>query len=198
MALIDFDEYIVPNYNYTLIDMIKSLSKHWKYEKTGSFSFQNAFFYLQFPNDDQITGDDDIQNELITQVKTQRKKKLNPHRQRSKYICRPETVIEVGNHFIWQYRSEYSVYNVEPEIAMLHHYRVRLHSSLYCIYLVFFYSYNNSLLLLIIKICEFGGDDCIKDPSVTDRTAHKYGDQLIERVQFIYETLKNRCDLPDL
>jgi hypothetical protein len=47
-------------------------------------------------------------------------------------------------------------------------------------------------------VCEFGGNDCIKSPSVEDRTAHKYGKRLIERVNAVYRHLKNVCDLPDL
>lgn len=47
-------------------------------------------------------------------------------------------------------------------------------------------------------MCEFGGDDCIKAPSVIDRTAHKYADSLIQRVQEIYNQLKIPCNLADL
>lgn len=47
-------------------------------------------------------------------------------------------------------------------------------------------------------MCEFGGDDCIKTPSVDDRTAHKYGSRLMERVGAAYEHLKDVCQLPDM
>lgn len=48
------------------------------------------------------------------------------------------------------------------------------------------------------RVCEFGGDDCIKTPSVEDRTAHKYSSRLIERVGAIYEHLRVPCKLSDL
>lgn len=48
------------------------------------------------------------------------------------------------------------------------------------------------------KVCEFGGDDCIKAPSVVDRTAHKYSDRLVRRVDEIYNQLKRSCKLADL
>lgn len=47
-------------------------------------------------------------------------------------------------------------------------------------------------------MCEFGGDDCVKAPSVVDRTAHKYSDRLIQRVEEIYNQLKIPCNLADL
>lgn len=48
------------------------------------------------------------------------------------------------------------------------------------------------------RVCEFGGDDCIKTPSVEDRTAHKYSSRLIERVGAIYEHLRLPCQLSEL
>lgn len=49
-----------------------------------------------------------------------------------------------------------------------------------------------------MKVCEFGGDDCVKAPSVLDRTAHKYSDRLVRRVEEIYNQLKEPCNLSDL
>lgn len=51
---------------------------------------------------------------------------------------------------------------------------------------------------IVTKVCEFGGDDCIKAPSVVDRTAHKYSDRLVQRVEEIYNQLKVPCNLADL
>lgn len=59
----------------------------------------------------------------------------------------------------------------------------------------FFISFNFSIDK---KVCEFGGDDCIKAPSVLDRTAHKYSDRLVRRVDEIYNQLKIPCNLADL
>lgn len=64
-------------------------------KSTGSYSFQNAFFYLQWPDDTSLS-EDAFENNLITLRKTRRRAKLHPHKQRSKYICRPEYVIEAG------------------------------------------------------------------------------------------------------
>lgn len=47
-------------------------------------------------------------------------------------------------------------------------------------------------------MCEFGGNDCIKSPSVEDRTTHKYSTRLTDRVGSVYESLKDVCHLPEL
>ncbi|XP_055546069.1 uncharacterized protein LOC129730620 isoform X2 [Wyeomyia smithii] len=174
VALIDLDEFIIPHNNDTLIDLINWLSKRINNRNTGAYSFQNAFFYLQFA-DDSLMYDDgtsriDLRAALTTQRKTRRRSKLHPQKQRSKYICRPEAVIEAGNHFVWEFCPGRGSLNVPTDAAILHHYRV----------------------------CEFGGDDCIKSPSVVDRTAHRYSKRLVDRVGTVYNYLKDTCDLPEI
>jgi hypothetical protein len=88
--------------------------------RKGSFSFQNAFFYLKWPDD---TSEYPDAWPLVTLRKTRRKTKLNPHRQRSKYVVIARNVIEVGNHFVWEHVKGYGAAMVSPEVAMLHHYR---------------------------------------------------------------------------
>lgn len=129
MALIDFDEFIIPRHNDTLNDLIKWLSQRINNRNTGAYSFQNAFFYLQFPDDEQIYNPDSTQNRqfkkaLITQKKTRRRTKLHPQKQRSKYICKPEAVVEAGNHFVWEFSPGKGSLNVPADSAILHHYRV--------------------------------------------------------------------------
>lgn len=57
-----------------------------------------------------------------------RRAKLHPQKQRSKYICKPEAVVEAGNHFVWEFCPGKGSLNVPSDAAILHHYRV-------CIYL---------------------------------------------------------------
>lgn len=102
--------------------------------------------------------------------KTKRKAKLHPHKQRSKYICRPEFVIEAGNHFVWEFLPGHGTINVPADSAILHHYR----------------------------ICEFGGNDCVKTANIRDRTAFKYRDRLVSNVNTNWNELKTKCKLPDV
>ncbi|ERL96193.1 hypothetical protein D910_01374 [Dendroctonus ponderosae] len=168
--LIDLDEYIIPNYNETLPQLIDYLNHRLKARSTGSYSFQNAFFYLQWNDDAKVEElSDPISANLVTLKKTRRKTKLHPHKQRSKYICRPELVVEAGNHFVWEFIPAHGTLNVPADAAILHHYR----------------------------ICEFGGNDCIKTSSTVDRTAYRYLHSLTSAVRARYDQLKLKCNLSD-
>ncbi|KAF7267066.1 uncharacterized protein LOC143202028 [Rhynchophorus ferrugineus] len=168
ILLIDLDEYIIPNYNETLPQLIDYLNHRLNTRTTGSFSFQNAFFYLQWDDDSEVYDfSDPISSNLVTLKKTRRKTKLHPHKQRSKYICRPELVVEAGNHFVWEFIPGHGTLNVPADAAILHHYR----------------------------ICEFGGNDCIKTSSTVDKTAYKYLQSLTRAVREQYDKLKYSCNL---
>ena len=84
---------------------------------TSAYSFQNAFFYLQFADDPEAGSS------MRVLRKTRRKSKFNPQKQRSKYICVPRNVKEAGNHFIWEF-GRGSNLNVPTKYGYLHHYRV--------------------------------------------------------------------------
>lgn len=68
------------------------------------------------------------------------------------------------------YLSGHGTLNVPADAAILHHYRV----------------------------CEFGGNDCIKTASTIDTTAFRYKDRLIEAVKGRYNSLKDSCQLYEL
>ncbi|XP_076646085.1 uncharacterized protein LOC143355276 [Halictus rubicundus] len=171
VALVDLDEFIIPRHNDTIIDLIRWMGSRMNTKSTGAYSFQNAFFYLQWADDPFIvTSRTPIEAGLITLRKTRRRAKLHPHKQRSKYICKPQNVVEAGNHFVWEFIPGHGTLNVPSGSAILHHYRV----------------------------CEFGGDDCIKTQSLVDRTAYKYKDRLSENVAKTWTDLSAECLLPKL
>ena len=170
------DELIVPHTNLTIPDMLNHVNSGQVVTKSGqplklpkvvsSYSFQNAFFYLQFPDDAQTAGS---KVQLRVLRKTQRKSKFNPQKQRSKFVCVPRNVVEVGNHFIWQFHTGHAV-NVPTKEGFLHHYRV----------------------------CEFGGDDCVQAPNQVDRTLLKYRHQLERNVGNIVDKLRTKCSLQNI
>lgn len=130
-----------------------------------------------------------------------RRAKLHPQKQRSKYICKPEAVVEAGNHFVWEFIPGRGSLNVPADAGILHHYRV----SAFAILTIYVLLLLLLLLLLFlmnalpfVQVCEFGGDDCVKAPSIVDRMAQKYSERLIRRVEDVYNQLKVPCNLPDL
>lgn len=171
LVLIDFDEFIIPTHNDTLPQLIEHVIHPKLGHSAGSFSFQNAFFYLYWDDDEAVYDfNDPVAAAMVTLKKTRMKSKLHPHKQRSKYICRPEVVVEAGNHFVWEFLPGHYTLNVNPHAGFLHHYR----------------------------ICEFGGNNCINTASTVDRSAFRYKERLVQAVRDRYNHLKKRCGLSDL
>lgn len=73
-----------------------------------------------------------------------------------------------GNHFVWEFVPGHGTVNVPSDAAILNHYRV----------------------------CEFGGDDCIKSASIVDRTAYRYRERLLARVSEKWAQLGTKCSIP--
>ena len=189
VLMIDFDELIIPHADSSLQSMISViLQKSKSASRAGAFSFQNSFFYLQW--EDDVTSPDfknhhkrddyypkvpqlfsskylmPDDKSLIPLRKTRRKSKFHPHKQRSKCIINPRNVIEMGNHFVWEFISGKSMINVSPSLGFLHHYR----------------------------ICEFGGNDCIKDTSsVVDKRTHFWGERLISAFHDQITLFEQKC-----
>lgn len=172
LMLIDLDELIIPYKNATLLELVADLGSRTLLQagkplapsQVGSYSFQNAFFYLQWPDDPGAASEPP----LPAILKTRRRQKLHPPKQRSKYICLPGAVKEAGNHFIWEFHRGKTL-NVPPSFGLLHHYRV----------------------------CEFGGDDCVNNEHVEDlRVPSTYGAALLARVTARVQD--SGCRLPSL
>lgn len=161
VLMIDLDEYIIPHKNLSLALLLAQLIKK-NPDRTGAFSFQNAFFYLQWPND---TASATLPYKLLTLQKTIRKSKFHAHKQRSKCVVLPERVVEMGNHFVWEFLAGKTMMNIPPDMGFLHHYRV----------------------------CEFGGNDCINTTHVVDRRTYGWRDALIEAVALRLRLLQPVC-----
>lgn len=137
------------------------------YQTPAAYSFRNAFFYMQWADDDTLPLDQNpFHSNIVVLRKTRRKTKLHPHKQRSKYICDPRRIVEVGNHFIWEFLNPSDgTFYFTPERAILHHYRV----------------------------CEYGGNDCVTADSTVDRTVYKYRKKLVDRITNTLGNLDTNC-----
>lgn len=83
---------------------------------------------------------------IVCHIFFSRRAKLHPQKQRSKYICKPEAVVEAGNHFVWEFIPGRGSLNVPADAGILHHYRV------ICIY-----TFNQFTFLTSLSI---SSDDC--------------------------------------
>ena len=193
--MVDVDEFILPYDASNLLQMLDGIQDS---AKGGSFVFRNAFHYLYWPNDTSTTEEHarglfesynvqrvndsltTVQPYLLTQTKTRRLVQVHEHGTRSKYIVRPEGADMLGNHNVWTFfpgfisnaikggfesnirlafLSGFVAKNINEDVAVSHHYR----------------------------ICEFGGFDCLKLPSMTDLVAHRWAKSLFGKV-------KKACD----
>jgi len=160
LAMIDFDEYIIPHVHPNLTLMIKSLIRN----ESAGFSFRNSFFYLQWPDDPKYILDKP-QIPLTTLAKTRRTIYYHVYGVRSKMIVLPQNIFEVGNHGVWKSINKKWLTFVKPSIAFLHHYR----------------------------ICEFGGDDCVKSASIIDQKTYFWKDELIRAVNTTFQAFNLTC-----
>jgi Glycosyltransferase family 92 len=119
LILFDLDEYLIPKKHNDLIDLTKDEEK--KEANLATLLFQNAFFYLQWPDDPGAK-----KSQLITVAKTRRVIDLDLPGVRSKYICKPEEVVEAGNHYLWEARtSQMKQVPINPDTGLSHHYRIK-------------------------------------------------------------------------
>ncbi|XP_050697341.1 beta-1,4-galactosyltransferase galt-1-like isoform X3 [Eriocheir sinensis] len=160
-AMVDFDEFLIPRKHDSLLDLLASYG-----DNHSAYVFQNVFFYLYWENDTAVAyetlrreGVTPVEGEgepyLLTAFKTRRMD--TPHKSgiRSKYIVRPERVVELGNHHVWEYvDGKKMIKRVPPDDALSHHYR----------------------------ICEYGGYECLKHPAHVDRAAHAWLTRMYRRV----------------
>lgn len=66
---------------------------------------------------------------------------------------------------MWEFRAGNVAAHVPDSLALMHHYRT----------------------------CEFGGDTCLANPSIQDRSAWKYGDALVNAVRRRFEQFGQYC-----
>lgn len=180
-AMIDLDELIVPRIDMSLVRLLARLRSLDRLRPmAGAYSFQNAFFYMGWPDDSahsnrslttvkslSISHRDDWPVPIVLR-KTMRRSDLHPHRQRSKLIVRPDALLEVGNHFVWQFVAGFGAVHVNSRAAMLHHYRV----------------------------CEFGGDKCLKSKSIVDRRVHAWNSSLLSTLEQVRHEYRDTCQPP--
>ena len=129
IAFIDMDEQIVPKREYTWTEMVNNLERNLTQPVrsiTCGFSFQNYFFSTKWPNDEQSPS----RNSLFY-IKSLLKTKREPvaHGSRSKTMIKPQMVDIMNIHCVARGYNKSRLYNVDPSIASLHHYRYRLGSE---------------------------------------------------------------------
>ncbi|KAL3860062.1 hypothetical protein ACJMK2_010235 [Sinanodonta woodiana] len=125
---LDVDEFIIPrgSRSYKWVDMFKRLPA------ASGYIIRHTFFRKDWPDyraadnkslvSDSYVNDIDKYN-LVTLKKLQREPDILSNGYRSKYIVKPNDVVTVRVHDVWQYKKEQSSHVVDPSVGLLHHYR---------------------------------------------------------------------------
>lgn len=145
LAFYDIDEFLVPKKHKDLIDLMEDMVN--KDKNTVAIVFRNTFFYTQYPDDPNANN-----TNLMSMRKTRRMTEFHNAGIRSKYICKPEEAIEIGNHLLWETRTTQMKHAMLGlDVAYMHHYR---------------------------SVC--AKKDCLKFPTVIDTSIWKWKNVLTE------------------
>lgn len=148
----------MPRRERTLVALLESLSATYTPAKVpAAFLFRNAFFYVLWEVKTKISvifsvtmalieythehyrrifqDDPQAPAQLLTACKTRRWTTPHVLKNRSKYVVRPRHAVELGNHFTWELLPGATSVGVPKDLALLHHYRVRLVIKLTLIYI---------------------------------------------------------------
>ena len=124
LVFLDIDELIVPKLDHNWTALMNRIDKD---EKHAYFSFRNAFFHNEHQPLKQFSEQHKLpcSNISIPRYYTnwKRSKAAQPHGRRSKYIVKPETANITDVHFVKDLLAGFTVYEVEEEIGLMHHYR---------------------------------------------------------------------------
>ena len=174
---------------------------------TSSYSFQNAFFYLQFPDD--LKESNSAPRAL---KKTRRKAKFNPQKQ-VRFVC---ASCLLG-------RSHLTIFKASRRNIILNNrYVLTSHAAPTSTFMFqrskyiciprnvreagnhFIWDFQEGFSLNVptsvgflhhYRVCEFGGDDCVQTESVVDRTvADRYKEELTSAIDGVLrETTAAGC-----
>ncbi|KAL3860059.1 hypothetical protein ACJMK2_010228 [Sinanodonta woodiana] len=125
---VDVDEFIIPrsNRSYKWMDMLNFLPE------ASGYIIRHTFFRKDWPDyrraDNKSLVSDSYLNDidkygLVTLKKLQRENQIMLEGERSKYIVKPNDVVTVRVHDVWQYRKHHHSHVVDPSVGLLHHYR---------------------------------------------------------------------------
>lgn len=113
---LNFEEFLVPRQHFSLKELMEELTTISK-RRIGSYIFRKSYFCH---SKDNLRKKDDIR--LISSTDIFRENKMWPPKKRSRYIARPDAVIECGLHFVQKHATGWISANVPWQLAFIHHY----------------------------------------------------------------------------
>lgn len=118
VVIVDLDEILIPLKFNSLTEYMEENDN----SDIGSWLFRVAFFHGFEKSDSFNTPEDAINKFLYTQAKVRRIEPLAPY-DRSKYIVKARSIIEVGNHWVWRTLPNVKEVTLPVEDGLTYHYR---------------------------------------------------------------------------
>ena len=129
LMYVDLDEFIVPRKSLSWSGMMKEIDNY----KYGTYLFRHSFFFENYNNtvldtsakETELACNGSYRVELPKFLSSViRLQKVNPPKEKSKYIVRPLYTSVIGVHEIFSHVGDHiKTYVVPAEFALLHHYR---------------------------------------------------------------------------
>ena len=127
----DTDEFIFPKIHNDWTDLLNAALKNrcdFLDYQPGAYWVRNTFFdryFTQSNPDADITNLEDKQvlKHLRTATLTKRRKFIWPYKIRTKYFAVPEMIEQAGIHEVHKFRQGAFYVLVQPDLALMHHYR---------------------------------------------------------------------------
>ncbi|XP_067654390.1 beta-1,4-galactosyltransferase galt-1-like [Haliotis asinina] len=127
VLLADIDEIIVPKNNISLVALadrrLNTINPRTQ-NVYGALMFQNAFFALYEKETKYVFPEKEIAKKFKLRAFLHTKRsRINPPKSRSKLLVKPEAVELLHVHIIVKFRPGWETYVVNPNVALMHHYR---------------------------------------------------------------------------
>ena len=117
IAVIDYDEVIVPREHMGYSQLIKMLNTEFDCgDSWVSYAFRNVYFFTDI-------APDTSQPQYLSKIRYRHKAEISPYKKYPKSFINPRTCVVAGNHYCIKRFSGTLIYDVPPEIATSHHYR---------------------------------------------------------------------------
>ena len=127
LAMIDFDEIIVPHANNTLTEVLKTMERKETYHPARSYVFRNAYFFFDYKPDID-------QHPHLRTLKYRIRQEVSELGYSAKSIIEPISCHAMHNHYCWgvnkHYENGFHMAFVDDKLALLHHYK-RCHLDMF-------------------------------------------------------------------
>ena len=200
VAMIDLDEFIIPHLDSNLKVLLKRLTNlQLAKDQAGAFSFQNAFFYLQW------TDDPEYLKLTKQQLSAKSSEKLSKKSNKQPFTLSTSTAKAAADHLLPVYlttlaktrrRAILHSHRERSKLIVIPEHTVEVGNHFVWQFLVTksaFHINERAAYLHHYRVCEFGGRDCLDSQSILDHRTQHWSKQLIQKSISTFKIYNQTC-----